>query len=149
MHVEQIMSPTVRSCSEHDALDVAARLMWDYDVGSVPVLDAAGELVGIITDRDICIAAYTRGRPIGHIPVRDAMSRTVIVCRPEEPIEAVERRMCIHQIRRMPVVGAYGQVVGMLSLADIVRTAQRGHGSAPSPFESIEPTLAAICRPRS
>ncbi len=148
MQIEEIMSHTVHFCADHDTLEVAARQMWDHDIGCVPVLDASGELVGIVTDRDICMAAYMRGLPLGRIPVREAMARSLIVCRPEEPIDTVEQRMRTHQIRRLPVVGAHGQLMGMVSLADFVRLRSHACNHLLKPSHSIDMTLAAICQPR-
>jgi len=121
MLVEALMTRPAHHCHEHDMLDVAARLMWEHDCGCVPVLDGSGELVGIVTDRDVCMAAYTRGLPLAAIRVDATMAHTLIVCRPEETVSAALRRMEAHDVRRLPVVGAHGQLVGILSLADVVR----------------------------
>ena len=80
MKVADLMTPDVRSCTIHDSLNAAARIMWDHDCGCAPVVDAHGKLVGIVTDRDICMAAYTQGAPLEAIPVERVMSPKVISC---------------------------------------------------------------------
>jgi CBS domain-containing protein len=124
MLVQELMTRPAHHCHAGDTLDVAARLMWEHDCGCLPVLDGGGELVGIVTDRDLCMAAYTRGLPLAAIRVDGTMAHTVIVCRPEETVSSALRRMETHDVRRLPVVGAHGQLVGILSLADVVRARQ-------------------------
>jgi len=65
MKVEQIMTRIVHTCSENDTLNRAAQLMWENDCGCVPVIhggNGSGAVVGVVTDRDVCMGAYTQGR---------------------------------------------------------------------------------------
>ena len=64
MKVADSMTRDVRACSVHDSLNAAARVMWENDCGCVPIVDSQGRLVGIVTDRDICMATYTQGVPL-------------------------------------------------------------------------------------
>jgi CBS-domain-containing membrane protein len=75
MRVEQLMTRDVKVCRAEDTLSRAAQLMWEHDCGCVPVIGTNGDgrLVGIITDRDIAMAAYTQGWPQSAIPVSTAM----------------------------------------------------------------------------
>jgi Mg/Co/Ni transporter MgtE len=68
-NVRDLMTTAVRSCTTGDNLQRAAQIMWESDCGVVPVVDRDGRLVGMITDRDICMAAYTQGKPLSHIGV--------------------------------------------------------------------------------
>ena len=61
--------------------------MWDHDCGCAPVVDGHGRLAGIITDRDICMAAYTQGMPLEAIPVERAMSARVVSCMRGDDLE--------------------------------------------------------------
>jgi CBS-domain-containing membrane protein len=79
--------------------------------------------VGVVTDRDVCMAAYTQGKPLRAIPVTVAASRSVHSVRPDAAVEVAEAVMKMHRIRRLPVLDIGGNLVGMLSLADIVRCA--------------------------
>jgi CBS domain-containing protein len=148
MQVKELMTRAVVCCRDTDKLTTAAMIMWDCDVGTVPVLDGDGRVVGMITDRDIAMAAYTRGQPLTEIPVASARSQTLIACTPEDDIAAVEEKMRSSQVRRVPVLDALDELVGILSLNDLVRAASatRRFG-APAPAE-VTATLGAICRPR-
>ena len=149
MTVETIMTRTVAACREDQPVSVAAKLMWDCDCGAVPVVDGEGRVIGMITDRDICMAAWMQNRPPSNIPVWEAMSREVYTCAPSESVAAAERLMCSRQVRRLPVVDEEHRLIGILSLADLVRQVQRGGGRASQvvPAE-VAATLAEICQPR-
>jgi CBS domain-containing protein len=121
--VKSIMSDAVHVCSPEQPLSFAARLMWERDCGAVPVVSEAGMLVGIVTDRDACMAAYTQGLPLAAITVRDVMARHVHTCSPEDSLVRVTTSMADAQVRRMPVVDSEHRLVGMISLADIARSA--------------------------
>lgn len=150
MLVEEIMSRPAVTCAATDSLGRAAQLLWDHDFGALPVVDADGRLVGMITDRDICMAAYLRGLPLNDIAVEQAMARQVHSCSAGDPIGVAEKIMTQFQIRRIPVCDQNGQAVGMLSLTDLAREAEREGGRRSPMVKSAEVTrtLAAICKPR-
>ena len=148
MRVEQIMSRPAVTCRQDDALDTAAGLMWDNDCGVVPVVGDDGAVVGILTDRDICMAAYTQGKHLRAIPVSRAMAKQVFSCRPDHSLEAAEGLMTERRVRRLPVVDGVGHLVGVISLNDIAREAAsspKGNGAQ----REVANTLAAICQPRA
>jgi CBS-domain-containing membrane protein len=120
--VQEIMTDAVASCSSDEPLNAAARQMWEHDCGAVPVV-AGGKLVGIITDRDICMAAYTQGRPLTAIAIRDVMARHVHACRSDDTLERAASLMADARVRRLPVVDAEHRLVGIVSMADIARSA--------------------------
>jgi CBS domain-containing protein len=131
MKVEQLMTRTVRTCSPDDSLSCAAEIMWNHDCGCVPVVlegDGDPQLVAMITDRDVCMAAWTQGRPLCEIPVRTAMSHTVCSVGPHEPVEVALKILATNQLHRLPVLDAAGRLVGIVALADIAREARLGHG---------------------
>jgi CBS domain-containing protein len=119
-----VMTREVVSCRPADSLNRAAQLMWDGDCGALPVIDHAGKLLGMLTDRDICMAAYTRGRPLTELSVSAAMSTSVFSCRPEDTLRSVMDAMATRQVRRIPVLDEGGLLVGIVSLADVARLAQ-------------------------
>ena len=114
MLAKHIMSQPVSVCQLSDNLDQAARLMWEDDCGAVPVIDAGGRAVAMLTDRDICMAAYTQGKALKQIGVSTAMSRSLHACLPDDPLEQVEQLMMEHQLRRIPVLDDDGHPVGIL-----------------------------------
>jgi CBS domain-containing protein len=127
MRVEKIMSHNVTTCAPHDSLEHAASLMWNSDCGCLPVTSASGSGVveGVITDRDICMAALFQGRALRDIRVAEAMAKTVLTCRASDEIEVAQRVMQTEQIRRLPVLGNEGELLGILSVADIARESAR------------------------
>src|SRR5437899_2176552 len=132
---------------EHD-LAVAAQRMWDCDCGALPVMDESCKVIGMITDRDICMATWSQARAPNAVFVAEAMSRDVIPCRPEDTIARAESIMRANQIRRLPVVGPEQQLLGILSLADIARAAEVAPKLAGDPDISgngLVATLAGIC----
>ena len=144
MKVSSLLQREVISCTTHDDLHRAAQLMWDHDIGCLPVIDTQGHVMGMITDRDICMAAYTQGVPLRGLPVTLAMAKHVFACSPSDELDAVERTMSAHQIRRMPVIDDQGHPVGILSLNDIARAASAGK----VPAGEVASTLAAVSAPR-
>lgn len=119
-----VMTRDVVSCRPADSLNRAAQLMWEGDCGALPVVDHSGKLLGMLTDRDICMAAYTRGRPLTELSVSAAMSTSVFSCRPEDTLRSVMDAMATRQVRRIPVLDEAGLLVGIVSLADVARLAQ-------------------------
>jgi CBS domain-containing protein len=142
MRVDDIMTRDVAACAQDDTLNRAAELMWERDCGVIPVREGK-RVVGVVTDRDCCMAAYTKGRRLDEIGVGETMSREVNACAPGDTLAEVERRMAQFQIRRMPVLND-GHLVGIVSMNDIALAAQRGQASP----DEIAETLAAVCRHR-
>jgi len=141
------MTRNVHACTVHQSLNAAARIMWDHDCGCVPIVDGHGKLAGIVTDRDICMAAYTQGQPLEAIPVERAMSAHVVSCARGDDLETAHRLMRTHEIHRIPVVDSRGRPVGILSLSDLVGHSSGDH-AAPSEAVEIVATLSAIRRRR-
>lgn len=147
MQVREIMTRPAASCRPDDTLNAAAKLMWENDCGAVPVAGDDGTLIGIITDRDICMATYTRGDSPGAIPVRDAMAKTVFSCRENEALEDVAHLMRDKQIRRVPIVDEKDRPIGIVSQADLVREAVTA-GKKSGIERALVDALSAISRPR-
>lgn len=147
MNVGQLMPRDPGTCGADDSLSRAAQIMWENDCGCVPVVDAERRPIAMITDRDICMAAYTQGRPLWSTAVSSADSRGVVVARETDTLEAAESLMQTHRIRRLPVVDAAGRLVGILSMNDLARRASFGHRQSDLTADRITRTLAAICEP--
>ena len=125
MDVKRLMKHQVRTCRSDDTLNTAAQIMWEEACGSVPVVDADSRPIGFLTDRDICMAAYTQGRPLGELRVESAMARSVVSCDGEGDLNRATQLMRLNSLRRLPVIGARGVLVGLLSLDDIACESQR------------------------
>lgn len=152
MKVEQLMTKQVATCGADQNASDAARIMWDRDCGFVPIIDDAqrGEVIGIVTDRDLCMAALTRGQTLAEIRLGDVMSTGICACKPGDDIASVEATMQRAQVHRLPVVDDAGQLLGVLSLADIACESARKPGAVRPGVAPVEvgETLAAIHRPR-
>jgi CBS domain-containing protein len=149
MNVERLMTKDVRTCRPEDGLTEAARAMWERDCGCVPVVDESHRVVGMITDRDVCMAAYTRGSRLQDIRIDEVMSRRVLSCQPDTPLADAEATMRSGRVRRLPVVDDAGQLLGLVSLADIAQEAARQHGARRREVKDAEvgATLVEITRP--
>jgi CBS domain-containing protein len=145
MNVEEVMIRKVHTCRPEDSLNVPAKLMWERDVGCIPVVDAQARPVGMITDRDICMSSYFTGKPLEQQAVSHAMAKKVHAARLGQSIRSAEELMRTKQIRRLPVVDNAGKLVGILSLNDLALAAGQKRSVEPDELTS---TLASICQPR-
>ena len=153
MKVEQLMTCDVKVCTDADMLNRAAQLMWETDCGCIPVIHANGDghVVGVVTDRDITMAAYTQGKQLWAIPVTSAMSHEVIACHANDGISQAEALMSDNRVRRLPVLDQHERLAGIISLNDIAREAQRETSAgrrAEVTEQAVTETLASICQPR-
>ena len=145
MKISQMMTRNVKHCRPTDNLAHAARLMWDHDIGALPVVDEHGQVIGMVTDRDACMAAYTRGQPLDQIPVSVAMTTHVVTCQPDDAEVSVAKLMAKNKVRRVPVVDDQQRPIGLVSLNDLAIAMVK---SREIPATEIAGTLAAICEHR-
>lgn len=146
MNVGQLMRKDVKTCRPEDSLNTAAKLMWDNNCGTAAVV-ADGKVVGMLTDRDICMAAYTQGCALRDLRVSSAMSKRLFACRPDDSIAKAEEFLRTNGIRRLPVIDADSHLVGILSLDDIACEATRerkSKGRVQVTAEEVCDTLGAI-----
>ena len=125
MKVRDLMTAEVKCCGPHDTLNTAAHIMWDNNCGCVPVVDQSGHPIGIITDRDISMAAYTQGVSLSSSHVSSAMSRALHTCGADDEVAAAAKSMGERQVRRIPVVDGEGRLAGIVALSDLVRLAEK------------------------
>jgi CBS-domain-containing membrane protein len=147
MKAEEIMTRDVQSCRPDASLAQAAAIMWDYDCGAMPVVDDSNRVMGMITDRDIAIAAATKGRRATDITVGEVMSGNVYACSRDEDVKSALRTMRRERVRRLPVIGVDGRLAGILSINDIVLRAEEGKGrQVPDiSFDDVVSTFKAVC----
>ena len=125
MEVKRLMKHQVRVCRPQDSLNDVAQIMWEEACGAVPVVAEDFKPIGFLTDRDICMAAYTQGRALHDLTVETAMARTIISCRDNDDVEDAGRLMRETSVRRLPVLDDHGALVGLLSLDDMACESQR------------------------
>ena len=149
MNVQELMTRRVVTCRPDETLAIAAQRMWEADCGVIPVVNHDGKLVGMLTDRDICMAGWMRGRPLDAIGIGEVMAKQVGFVRVGQSLEVVSRLMVELKVRRIPVVDAGETLLGIISISDIAREASRP--GAKVERASVRPidTLAAICQPRN
>jgi CBS domain-containing protein len=141
MKVKEVMTSNVSCVRSSEPLSAAAKLMWDCDCGAVPVIDEASRVIGMITDRDICMSCWSQDRGPSAIQVSESMSKEIYSCTPEDSLDSAENLMRSRQVRRLPVVDREGRLAGIISLADL---AKRTRGR-----DEVTSTLASICKPRA
>ena len=146
MKVREIMTAAVYTCQPDTDLGAVAVLMWDHDCGFVPVVDSSGAVAGLITDRDICMAAATRGLAPERISASQAMSQSVRACLPDDSVSEALEMMKHFKVRRLPVIDAHGLLQGVISMNDIARATDAKKGLSP---KDVVSTLAEICEHRT
>ena len=123
--VRDIMTRSVATVQREETLQAAAQRMRDMNVGWLPVLDGKA-LVGMVTDRDIAVRGVADGMVAQESRVADVMTPDVVWCRADDAVEAVMAEMGDSQVRRLPVLDANNEVVGVVALADLA-TRQSAH----------------------
>lgn len=145
MKVQDVMTYDVQTCRPETNLADAAMRMWKGDFGILPVVAEDKTVVGLITDRDICMAAATKHRDPAKIRVKEAASRNVYRSSPDTDIREALKIMRQHQVRRLPITRVEdGRLVGMLSINDVALKA-RGAAHHDLTAQDVEETLSAIC----
>ncbi|HUK32336.1 MAG TPA: CBS domain-containing protein [Vicinamibacterales bacterium] len=144
MKVQELMTVNVRTCRPESNLAEAVKEMWEADCGALPVIGTDGQVVGVITDRDISVAVATKGRTADRIAVREVKGDQLVhSCFPGDDTTAVLKTMQTYKVHRLPVVNAQGHLQGIVSLNDIVT-----HAGAASSARIVS-TLASICERRA
>jgi signal-transduction protein with cAMP-binding, CBS, and nucleotidyltransferase domain len=120
MKVREIMTQSALCCTTETNAGTAVEHMWNRNCGMLPVVDANQKLIGVVTDRDICIALATRNRLPGDLTVGDIAMKCVHSCKPDDEIHEALDTMAKKQVRRLPVVDNKGVPQGILSMDDII-----------------------------
>ncbi len=121
LRVSDVMTTRVHTCSMGDTLDRAARIMSEHQCGAIPIVDPQGHAIAMVTDRDICMTALACKRLLSQIPVMTAASRRMHAVRTVDTLDFAHELMCRHHVRRLPVVDPEGNLIGIVSIADLVR----------------------------
>jgi CBS domain-containing protein len=145
--VSSLLKGPAYTCSPTDSLSQAAKLLWEYDCGALVVTDDKGAVVGMITDRDVCMAAYTQGTPLHALSVKDTMSSHVHYLRTDATLMQAATLLAQHRIRRAPVLD-HEQLVGVLALADLALSVQDAASGGLPRALLVTRTLASISEPR-
>jgi len=148
MRIREIMEPQVRTCSPEDPLATAGRLMAEGGCGVVPVVDGEGHVVGMISDRDICLALAQRDEKPSAVPVREVMRTDVHTCTPENDIREALAQMSRWRVRRLPILDEQHHLAGIVSLDEVVLEAKPfvSEGFSGPLLNQVAETLRSVCR---
>ena len=124
MKVHELMTSNVDFIRTDDSLQQAAEKMKDDDIGDIPVV-LDGDVVGMITDRDITVRGVAHGLDPKAAKVVDAMTERVVVCKEEDEVQTAAQLMAQHKIRRLVVENAEGKMTGVVSLGDIATSLEQ------------------------
>ena len=144
MKVKDAMKTDVGACSTEDSLMKAADVMRLRDCGVVPIIDDEKNVVGMLTDRDICLAIVARNRKASDVKTKDLLKNEAITCLADDDLESALRKMRKYQIKRLAVVDKDAKLVGMLTISDILLSVRKDK----SLKKKIYSTIKAIAKPR-
>jgi CBS domain-containing protein len=120
MKVRDVMTSSAVCCKPETNVGAAVELLWSHNCGMLPVVGTDNRLIGIVTDRDLCIAMGTRNRLPGDLTVGGVAITRVFTCKPEDEIHEALSTMAEKQVRRLPVVNNEGVPQGILSMDDVI-----------------------------
>lgn len=129
MRVRDVMTWTAASCYADMNLAEAVEIMWNRNCGFLPIVDAQEKVLGVITDRDICIALGTRNRLPGEISVKDVATKGLYCCNLDDDVRSALQTMTRARVRRLPAISDAGKLEGVLSMDDVVFHTELGNST--------------------
>jgi CBS domain-containing protein len=148
MQVNDVMVKNVKVCRPEQNLAEVTATMWDSCCGALPVLDSCGRVQGMITDRDICIALGTRDMRASELMVKDVSLPRFFSCMGEDDALVALRTMVAQNVRRLPVVDLNGGVTGILSIDDLILSAEREPAGRGISYDDVVEAVKAILNRR-
>ena len=145
MRVKDVMKTDIGFCSAEDNLMKTAEIMRRRDCSVVPIIDERNRVVGMLTDRDICLVVAARNRKASDVKCKELINGEAIVsCAADDKLEDALRKMRKHRIERLAAIGAGGEFVGVLSIGDVMPAVRRDKKLK----KKVYATLEKISRPR-
>jgi CBS domain-containing protein len=148
--VKEIVAASVTSCGPNATLVAAAGVMRGYNCSTLPVIGGGGKVIGMITDRDICLAVSKKDHDVSRIKVSEVISGKVYTCAPTDDVKDALKTMRKKKAPGLPVVNGAGVLKGILSIDDILLHARKARGkkSRKLSYKDAVRTFHAICKPR-
>lgn len=150
MKVADLMTKPPAYCNPQTNLAAAAEILWNHNCGILPIVDSKEKVIGVVTDRDMCVALGTRNRLPSEVTVSEVASGKVIACTPDDDLRGALAKMAQARVRRLPVIDVSGKLQGILSMDDIVLRTEAGTLKRDSElsFEDVVGTLKSVYAPQ-
>jgi CBS domain-containing protein len=151
MRIKHVMTRDPACCLPSDPAQRAATIMRDEDAGIVPVVaDAQSrKVIGVVTDRDLCMNVVAEGRDPATVAVEQCMTTKVVACSPNDSVERATELMRENQIRRVPVVNEARELQGIVALADVVSRADAKIAEAHDTLKKVSAPSPEPSKPRA
>jgi CBS domain-containing protein len=151
MRVKHLMTKDPTCCLRSDTVQRAAAIMRDEHVGIVPVIDNEQRraLVGVVTDRDLCMTIVAEGGDPKATAVEACMTTSVVSCAPTDAVAKATELMKDNQIRRVPVVDEHGVLQGIVAMADLVERAELKATETHETLKRVSTPAATPSKPRA
>jgi len=139
MQVCEIMHEHPICAFPNDTASTVAELMREHDTGIIPIIEphSGGKLLGVITDRDICLRVTANGYDPKSVTAGHVMTRDIVCCGPRDHVEFALLLMREHRVRRIPVVDHQHRIGGMLTFANL--------GGNLTSAEELARLLTSVC----
>jgi len=144
MKVKDVMTPSAKAIWLTESLADAAQLMWENDCGVLPIIKDGRKVIGMITDRDICMAVAMRDKNPSAVSVEEVMTGQVYSVSAEDDIDRALEAMEEHRIRRLPVLNDEGELEGILSMNDVILKAKEDDDDGID-YRNVVKTYQTIC----
>jgi CBS domain-containing protein len=144
MKVREVMTKNASFCGPESTLEEASFLMQKHNCGFLPVVGDGGNVIGVVTDRDLCIALGTRNRKPSDLRAWDVMPRQLFTCTEQDDVHCALKTLRAARIRRLPVIDRDGSLVGVLSIDDIVLHAREQLVRKDISYSDLEDTYRAV-----
>ena len=151
MRIKDVMTKDPTCCVPSDSAQQAASIMRAENAGVVPVIqnEQSRTVIGIVTDRDLCMHVVAEGRDPSTVRVENCMTTVVVTCTPDDSVETVTELMRENQIRRVPVVGGSGELQGIVALADVVERGKVKASQTHATLKKVSEPTEEASKPRA
>jgi CBS domain-containing protein len=151
MKIKHVMTKDPMCCVTSDTAQRAARIMRGEDTGVVPVVEneESRTVIGVVTDRDLCMNIVAEGRDPRTTQVHECMTAIVVSCSPQDSVHRVTELMRENLIRRIPVVDEAHRLVGIVSIADVVGRSNVRTSETHETLKTVSAPVAESSKPRA
>ncbi len=151
MKIKDVMTTNPSYCMARDSSPLAARIMKEKDVGIVPVVKSETDrtVIGVVTDRDLCLAIVAENAQPDTVTVERCMTTNLVAARPDDDVEKALALMSENQIKRIPVVDPEGKLVGIVATADILQRADVSSDATCAAFRKVTAPTEDASKPRA